>query len=114
MNDVNWVKGLELSRFSSMKGTTANQPQIEKLKKLLKKIYYQDAVQFEGDLEAIEAIAREKYQKQGSKRKKAKLDSGKTKNTTSRKSQNTKQVSKATLDQFENRCLQASYNTAIR
>ena len=101
MDNIKWAKGLELSRFSSMKKTEAHQPQKEKLKKLLIRIYHQEGVQYEGDLEAIKVIEAEQHQKQGSKRKKANLDSGKIKNTTPRKSQNTKQDSKSILEQFQ-------------
>ncbi|KAK0514752.1 hypothetical protein JMJ35_003369 [Cladonia borealis] len=37
MDNIKWAKGLELSRFSAMKGTRAHQPQKEKLKQLFAK-----------------------------------------------------------------------------
>ena len=99
---INYATGLELSRFSAMKKTRAHKPQREKQKLLIRKIYHQRGVQYEGDLENIEAIQADKDQKQGSKRKKAKLNSGKMKNATPRKTQKTKQDSDSILQQFRN------------
>ena len=97
---INYAEGLELSRFSAMKKTRAHKPQREKQRLLIRMIYHQEGVQYEGDLENIEAIQAAKNQKQGSKRKKAKLDSGKMKNTTPRKTQKTKRDSDLILQQF--------------
>ena len=94
-------KELELSNFSSRKKTTANKPQILKQKLLIRKIYLQGGVLYEGNVDEIEAVQAEKDQLEGSRRKNAKLKSGITKNTTPKKPKIIEQDSKSILDMFK-------------
>ena len=98
--NIEYAEGLQLSRFGTLKAAKKQTPQWKKQKLLINKIYHQDGVQFEGDLEIIEAVQAVKDEKQGSNRKKSKLSSGKTKNTTPRKTQKTAHDSDTILDQF--------------
>ena len=94
-------KELELSNFTARKKTTANKPQILKQKLLIRKIYLQEGVLYEGNVEEIEAVQAEKDRLQGSRRKKAKLKSGITKNTTPKKPKIIEQNSKSIFDMFK-------------
>ena len=94
-------KELELSNFTARKKTTANQRQMLKQKLLIRKVYLQGGVLYEGNVDEIEAVQAERDQLQCSRRKKAKLMSGITKDTTPKKPKNTEQDSKSILDMFK-------------
>ena len=72
-----------------------------KQKLLIRKVYLQGGALYEGNVDEIEAVQAEKDQLQGSRRKKAKLKSGITKNTTPKKPKIIEQDSKSILDMFK-------------
>ena len=53
---VNFAQGLELSQFSSKKKANRQKPHQDKQKLLIRQVYHQGGVQYEGDLENVEAL----------------------------------------------------------
>ena len=76
---VDLAQGLELSQFGSKRRTNKQKPHQDKQKLLIRQVYHQRGVLYEGDLEIIEALQAAKDRTAAQTRKNSKAKSGKTK-----------------------------------
>lgn len=82
---VDFAKGLELSQFSSKRRTNKQKPHQHKQKLLIRQVYHQGGVLYEGDLEMIEALQAVKDKTATQKRRISLAKSGKVKNVAQKK-----------------------------
>lgn len=99
---ITYAKGLELSNFKAKKKTTKQKPQMEKQKLLIRKVYLQGGMLYEGDYDEVEALQAAKDEQQIRQRQQAKVDSGKSKNTTPKNAQKTTKDTASIVQSFHN------------
>ena len=75
---------------------------MEKQKLLIRKVYLQRGILYDGDWEKVEAEQAVKDERQSRQRKQSKLDFGKTRNMTPKKLQKAKRDPKALIQKFQN------------
>ena len=97
---VDFAKGLELSQFSSKRRTNKQKPHQDKQKLLIRQVYHQGGVLYEGDLEMIEALQAAKDKTEKQRRKISMAKSGKIQNTAPKKIRQIQNDSALSIEKF--------------